>query len=128
MRYAALRRQQKHLYYDTAQCCIILLFILANVSVLLSAQLFATRYTELSLQVQVQGGWAPLKPGTSMTGATAWIAKQNYARGAVVSHRGCYYSALEDQNMVEPGALMPRIVAVRGSIPPSCTICEHTLC
>jgi hypothetical protein len=105
--------EQKHLYYDTAQCCLIVVFILANVSVLLGAQLFVTRYTELSLQVQVQGGWAPLKPGTSMTGATAWTAKQTYARGAVVSHRGCYYSALEDQNMVEPGALAPRLVAVR---------------
>ena len=56
--------QQEHLYYDFFQCGLLGFWVLTNLLSLLSTHMFSAHFVELSLQAQMQGGWAPLAPGT----------------------------------------------------------------
>lgn len=107
----------EHVYFEKIRCATLILYVIANLLVLLSLQILSNHFLKFVSHTHFFGYWRLLSPleetEEQQTNITAWSSnKKPYSKGSIVTYEGKTYKAMGEHNYGVPGQITDRVLFI----------------
>ncbi|KAL0490291.1 6 TM domain-containing transmembrane protein [Acrasis kona] len=104
---------QDHIYYEKLKCITQLLYMIANVLVMLCLQLLSNHFLKFVSHTHFFGYWQQITTSPSSSQIQTWTpGKKSYSKGSIVTFEKKVYVAMGEHNYGQPGQLTDRFLFV----------------